>query len=299
MITIFTPTYNRALYLKNLYDSLLNQSYKNFEWVVVDDGSSDNTEEVVQSFIKENKVKIIYEKKNNEGKHIAINRGAELASGELFFTVDSDDYLTPNALERVIFHWTEIKKLPVEDRKRFIGLSANRAYPDGKVIGGEVNENIIDADLLEFRFMKNIKGDKAEIYLLDVIRNNPFPKIEGERFCPEALIFYRLAEQGFKLRYFNENIYIGEYLEGGLTNSGLKIVRNNPIITAISYAEMVNFKKVPFFYKLKYSILFWRFTIDNKKPTFIERLKLVKNPFYIFTYPLGFLLFLRDKISNN
>ena len=298
MITVFTPTYNRANYLKNLYESLLKQTSKDFEWVIVDDGSTDNTFEIISNLIEEEKIKIVFEKKENEGKHIAINKGAKLASGELFFTVDSDDVLTDNALERIQYHWNKIQELPINERDQFIGLSANRMYPNGEVIGGKVLEQIIDADLLEFRFKMHIKGDKAEVYKTEVVRNNPFPQIDGENFCPEALIFYRLAERGYKLRYFNENIYIGEYLEGGLTNSGLKIVKNNPSITAISYADIVNFNKVPFLYKLKYSILYWRFTAWNKKISFFKKIKLLKNPFYFVTYPIGFLLFLKDKQNN-
>ena len=98
IITVFTPTYNRAYMIDKLYDSLCLQTCKDFEWIVVDDGSVDNTEELIQNFIQENKIHIVYYKQKNQGKHIAINKGVELAKGELFFIVDSDDILPKDSL---------------------------------------------------------------------------------------------------------------------------------------------------------------------------------------------------------
>ncbi len=101
-ITIFTATFNRAYIIKNLYDSLVGQRYVNFEWIIVDDGSTDTTEEIVQTFIKDDKIAIQYIKQSNKGKHFAINKGVSLASGELFFIVDSDDKLPENSLELIV-----------------------------------------------------------------------------------------------------------------------------------------------------------------------------------------------------
>ena len=109
LATVFTPTYNRARLLKRLYESLKEQSDKDFEWIIVDDGSKDNTEEVVQGFIKEKSIPIKYLKKENEGKHIAINVGCDMAEGELFFIVDSDDYIPKEAIEEVKRDWKKYR----------------------------------------------------------------------------------------------------------------------------------------------------------------------------------------------
>lgn len=100
MLTIFTPTYNRAHLLPNLYQSLLNQKRVDFEWLIVDDGSTDGTEELVNQWIEEAVLTIRYFRKENSGKHTAINKGVQLAKGELFLIVDSDDVLAENALKK-------------------------------------------------------------------------------------------------------------------------------------------------------------------------------------------------------
>lgn len=116
-ITVFTPTYNRGKLLYRVYESLQKQTYKDFEWVIVDDGSTDETERIVTELKNEAKFSIIYKKKKNEGKHIAINEGCRLARGEWFFIVDSDDYLTDDALDTVNYYSNEIR-----DKSDFAGV---------------------------------------------------------------------------------------------------------------------------------------------------------------------------------
>lgn len=117
-LTVFTPTYNRAYIIKNVYDSLVLQTEKNFEWLVIDDGSSDNTEELIKSLIEEKKIHIRYEKKENGGQHTALNRAIEEARGKMLMIVDSDDYLKPNAVERVLY-WENT----INDKGKYAGVS--------------------------------------------------------------------------------------------------------------------------------------------------------------------------------
>lgn len=297
LITIFTPTYNRASNLKALYDSLLAQTYKEFEWIVVDDGSKDSTKEIMNDFCAQGKIRIIHEYQENSGKHIAINRGAQLAKGFLFFVVDSDDHLTPNALERFVYHWNEIQKIPSSESENIIGLGANRARIDGSVIGGNPPYNTLITDLLDYRFNRKILGDKAEMYITKIVKENPFPKIDGERFCPEALIFYRLADNGKKILFFNENVYISEYLEGGLSLNGLKTLKNGPIASLQSYADVVGFKQVPFLTRIKFAILFWRFSFFDKKQNLSKQLQMLPSSLYLLLYPFGFIYHLRDGVD--
>jgi len=294
LITVFTPTYNRATNLNTLYKSLLAQTNSEFEWIVVDDGSQDDTAKVMNGFITENRIKIIFKIQENSGKHIAINKGALLAQGELFFVVDSDDYLLPNTLERAQSHWNNVLSLPLDERKNIIGIAANRVYPSGKIVGNLPDYDILDTDLLTYRFKYNYKGDKAELYITDLVKQNPFPQIEGETFCPEALIFYRLADIGLKLRFVNENFYVCDYLIGGLTLSGTKTIQRGPIASLQSYADMVGFNRVPLLTRVKYAILYWRFSFLNKKHDLGTKLSLLPSPVYILLYPLGYLFHLKD-----
>lgn len=113
LLTIFTPSYNRAYILPKLYESLKRQTDKRFEWVIVDDGSVDDTESLVNGWINESLININYQKQQNQGKHIAINTGVEMANGELFFIVDSDDQLTLNAVERYLFFGIVIRLMKI------------------------------------------------------------------------------------------------------------------------------------------------------------------------------------------
>lgn len=213
MITIFTPTYNRASLIDRLYQSLKMQTNQDFEWIVVDDGSTDETESFFQKIaIEKNNFSIKYIKKENGGKHTAINRGVQEAQGEMFIIVDSDDWLCSKAVETIV---NDCKTLPKEG---FAGLGYNRSYSDGKIIGCCHKEVFIDATSLE-REKIGLKGDKAEVFFTDCLKKYPFPVFEGERFLPEAVVWGRMANDGLKIRWYNKSFYFCEYQATGLSMS--------------------------------------------------------------------------------
>ncbi len=216
MLTIFTPSYNRAYILSNLYRSLLTQTSYDFEWIIVDDASSDNTRELASSF-KTDKFPIRYFLQEHGGKHRAINLAVRKARGNIFFIVDSDDYLLPDAVENII-SWT--KNLP---DKSFCGVSGLKCTKNGKIIGGNVTfqnkSTYVDASNLE-RNKYGLYGDKAEVYFTDILRKYPFPEFEGEYFVTEGCVWDAIAADGYKIRWFNKPIYVCEYLNDGLTNTG-------------------------------------------------------------------------------
>ena len=170
-ITIFTPTFNRAYILPKLYESLVDQTFRHFEWVIIDDGSTDGTRSLVDGWIREKKLSISYLQVENGGKYRAINRGTKMARGELFFIVDSDDRLMPRSLERVWDIWQEIR-----DDRSFCGLAGSLSFPDGSRIGGDFPGHHIDCTALEFRYKYKVNGDLAEVIRTDVIRQFPFPE---------------------------------------------------------------------------------------------------------------------------
>lgn len=238
-ITICTPTYNRGHLLKRLYDSLKKQSFNNFEWLVIDDGSTDNTKDIIESFIKEKFIQIKYINKLNGGKHTAINVAIENACSELFFIVDSDDMLVPNALYEVCECWEGI-----ENKSEFAGVSGLRGFNEDKIIGNTFNQNYLDCDAIELRYKYKIQGDKAEVYRTDILKDNLFPVFKGEKFITEALVWNRIAKKGLKVRWFNKIIYITEYLDGGLTDNYDKLMIKNWRGTTLYYKELLSYNKI-------------------------------------------------------
>ena len=235
-ITVFTPTYNRADTLKRLYQSRVAQSSHAFEWLIVDDGSTDNTEELVGSFRLENApFPIRYHRQANGGKHTAINKGVALAKGYMFFIVDSDDYLTEDAVEKVI-SWEK----SIAQESKFAGVSGNRGFSENDIIGETFEGKYVDATALE-RDKHNILGDKAEVYYTDVLRKYPFPVFENERFLTESVVWNRIAADDNRIRWFNQIIYITEYREDGLTRQYLKLLSENPRGYALDVTERIHF----------------------------------------------------------
>lgn len=213
MITVFTPTYNRAYTLVDLYESLLHQTCFDFEWLIVDDGSTDETEEFVKEWLDNGKFAVRYFKKLNGGKPSAINYGLQLAKGEYFWIIDSDDTATPGGVETCL-KW--IESLP--EGAKFAGVGGLRGDKSGGIIGTTFKGTYVDATTLE-RATYNIGGDKSEVFFTNVIKQFPFPEFAGEKFVPEALVWNRIAKAGYKIRWFNEIVHITEYLEDGMTKN--------------------------------------------------------------------------------
>jgi glycosyltransferase involved in cell wall biosynthesis len=221
-VTVFTPTYNRGYIINALYESLLRQDLKNFEWVVIDDGSTDNTEELFSTWTKlDNGFDIKYKKITNGGKHRAINEGVGVAEGRLFFIVDSDDYITDDAISTIIDYENTI-----DNTSKFAGISFNKGRNVNSLIGSTFKGEFVDATSLERR-KYNIFGDKAEVFYTNVLSQYRFPEFEGETFLSEITVWYKIANDGYKLRYFNKIIYICEYLTDGLSKNAGNIAMNN------------------------------------------------------------------------
>lgn len=224
-ITVFTPTYNRGYIIENLYRSLQRQSFKDFEWVVIDDGSTDDTEEKFKEFLKDdNFFSIVYRKTENGGKHRAINKGVALAKGQLFFIVDSDDYLTDDSLEKIV----EIEKsIPEETKKDFAGVCGLKGFSETELVGKTFDGETLDITTLE-RTQYGITGDKSEVFYTEILKKYPFPEFEGEKYVTPCVVWDKIAFDGYKLRFFNEINYICEYLPDGLTNRFWDLLNRNP-----------------------------------------------------------------------
>lgn len=244
MITIFTPTYNRKNTLPRLYESLKKQSDKDFEWLIVDDGSTDETKELIEVFKKENSVNIRYFYQENGGKQRAINHGVREAYGEYFFIVDSDDYLSFDAVSM-------IKKYTSSLPENFGGVvfkKINIAEKDyDKIL---FSEKIIVSNPIDIVFKYHFHGDKGEIFKTDILKRFPFPEIEGEKFVPEGYIWNKIGKD-YDLKYIDYGIYFFEYLNDGYTKNFKRDMRRNPKGFGLYYKDMLSYN-IPLSAKIKF-----------------------------------------------
>lgn len=228
-VSVITPTYNRGYILQGCYQSLCKQTCMDFEWIVVDDGSTDDTTKKIQGFIAENKVKIVYLKQENGGKHRAHNTGIRVAKGELVVCLDSDDQLTENAIERVKEIWREKKK------KDSIGILALRGdITERKAICSHIPEGIEECTMYELSNKYGFVGDTVLFFKNEVLKNNLFVEFYDEKFLTEISLYYVLDQFGTML-LVDEVLYLCEYLEDGLTAKYFQLLRNNPNSSAYAY----------------------------------------------------------------
>lgn len=246
LVTIFTPTYNRADTLPRLYESLKNQKCKDFQWAIVDDGSTDNTPELLKKFEEEGVLNIIYISTENGGKMRAINRGLKLAQGKYFFIVDSDDYITDGAIE-------EIEKVDRDLPENFGGMVFRKMkIQDREITGGAMPAESMDSTPLKIFYRERVLGDKAEVIKTEVMREFPFPEFPGEKFVPEGYIWNRIGER-YPLRYIDRGIYLFEYLEGGYTKDFKNVMKKNPRGFKLYYGYMLK-QDIPLVNRIKFFI---------------------------------------------
>ena len=234
-VTVFTPTYNRAYILGDLYHSLQRQTCMDFEWLIVDDGSADDTKALVASWQgEENPFPIRYVYQENGGKCRAINRGLKEADGCLFFTVDSDDYLTDDAIEKVI-RWDG--ELPKDGH--FCGYVGNRGItptqtPNRLFPGGYLDGTALDR-------YDQVDGERAFVFYTEIHRKYLYPEFPGEKFLTEAVTWDLMAHDGYKMRFYNDIIWIWEYKDDGLTRAGYRVFLENPQGTGLFFRQKAEF----------------------------------------------------------
>ena len=222
-LTVFTPTYNRAYCLGRCYESLVAQDTDDFIWLVVDDGSSDNTRELVASWIKENKIEIRYVYQENQGMHGGHNTAYENIDTTLNVCIDSDDYMPPGAVSRILDLWETIK-----DQPRFAGIVGLDADTHGNILGTPIPEMLKETTIYDLYHHHKVKGDKKLVYRTEVVKQYPpYPLFEGERFVPLGYL-YQLIDQDYLLLPTNDVFCIVEYQEDGSSLNMLKQYRRHP-----------------------------------------------------------------------
>lgn len=289
-ISVFVPTYNRAHLLGRVFESLKAQSFKDFEWLIVDDGSSDNTAELVEAWQQSAPFVIQYLHKANGGKHTAINPGVDMARGEFMVILDSDDWLAPNALQRMLELWNAIP-----NKTNYSGVVGLCAHPDGRVIGDRFPQDTFDSNAVDLTHRHHIHGDKISLSRIDVMREFPFPFQNLRGLVTEALVWNRIAQR-YQERYVNETFAYKEYLEEGLTNRALELQIKAAPATRLYHLELSQAKqRLPWKTRLKSLANYVRFSLHAGHGA-LETLRDSGSSLKCLALlPLGALLFSRDQ----
>lgn len=224
-VTVLTPTFNRGGgRLQSLWNSLQKQTVKDFEWLVVDDGSTDGTKDLITQLQEKSDFPIRYIYKSNGGKHTALNVGIQTICSELIFIVDSDDCVTDDAVESIL----KIHK-KYRSQNNICGYAFLRAFPDGKVNGKKFDVDEKIGSYIDVRVNGDDTGaDKAEVFKTHCLKEFPFPEYPNEKFLGEDLVWVRMARK-YEMVHINKAIYVGNYLEDGLTNNRRKHNIASPI----------------------------------------------------------------------
>lgn len=257
--------------IEQLYRSLQRQTFSNFEWVVVDDGSSDNTQELFMGWQQEqNPFPIQYVRQPNGGKCSAINRGLDLARGRLFFTVDSDDYLTDDALEKVIGWDAEIPS-----SGKYCGLAGNLGTSEYTTPNRIFEGRYFDGTALDRYGI--VDGERAMVFYTAVHRRYRYPIFSGEKFMTEAVAWNRMANDGYRMRFYNDIIWVYDYKEDGLTKAGSSLFLNNPKGYGLMLREKAAFLHWPFERVLR---MWYTFTCDlSLQYTSLEISRYIEAPY--------------------
>lgn len=292
--TVFTPTYNRAVTLPRVYESLKRQTFCDFEWLVVDDGSTDETRELITNWQREQAIPIRYFWQENAHKKAAFNRGVREAQGEMFLTLDSDDEAMPNALEILNRHWCNI---PSVDRAHFSAVTGLCTNESGHIVGTKFPANVFDSDLLAIRYRHNVVGEKWGFQRTDVLRMFPFPEnVQG--LVPEGVVWSAIANQ-YKTRFINTVLRIYHSEADSISKLGAE---KNADGHALWAREVLCNERRYILYNpiwfLRMAANYTRFHshLDENQPG--KRWKLhgfVPRLMVVLMWPAGMILYLRDK----
>lgn len=297
LFTVFSPTYNRAHTLHRVYESLVAQTFRDFEWLVIDDGSTDETRSLIEPWRDEANFPIRYIYQENQGKHVAHNRAIEEAKGELFLTLDSDDGCVPEALARFKYHWDRI---PQEQKSHFSAVTALCMDQEGRVIGDKFPNHITDSDSLECYYKLRVRGEKWGFQRTDVLRQFPFPTpTHWESHIPEGVVWSKIARQ-YKTRYVNEPLRIYYTGHQSLSNSSnpRKIALAGKMQHTLALNEHIDYVRYAPVAFLRSAVHYVRFSLHLGE-TPIQQIRGLNNlpakGLCLVALPVGVLVYAKDK----
>lgn len=232
MISVMTATYNRAYTLPRLFESLCSQECKHFEWIIIDDGSTDNTQALLQDFKRTASFAVRILRQPNSGKNVAINAGVLAAAGDWIFIVDSDDALTPDSIATIERRLAEVNS------DRPVGLCFRKAYFGGRIVGKSVGPGLLKLTPTEASAL--LKGDLAYVFKKESMLRNPFPVIPHEKFIPELYVWNKISDEGNIYFFTNKYIYLCDYLPDGITINFSTYLKKNPRGFLLHYRSQIS-----------------------------------------------------------
>ena len=239
-LTVITTTYNRDYCLHQVYESLLRQTSNDFLWLVIDDGSTDKTKDLVQKWIDENKIEIQYIYKANGGMHTARNKAYENVETELNVIIDSDDWMTDDAVEKIVSFWDKNKN------EKYYGMVTNNVTPKGQLVGTPLPNNVKACTLTALTGKYKVAGDKKLVLRSDLAKLYPYPEFDGEKFYPASYKF-RFLDLKYELLILPEYTCVVDYNEDSMTYSKFAQYRNCAKGFAHYRNEMMGISKSPKF----------------------------------------------------
>nr|WP_235788458.1 glycosyltransferase family 2 protein [Salipaludibacillus sp. CUR1] len=289
-LTVFTPSFNRAYCLHQCYNSLKEQICKDFIWLIIDDGSTDGTKELVMDWVAENELDIQYVRQENQGMHGAHNTAYDRIETELNVCIDSDDSMPPDAVEEILTFWEANRS---EDVSGIIGLDVRT---DGNIIGTKLPDHIEKSTLFDLHYKHGVTGDKKLVYRTALSKKYPYPLFKGEKYVGLAYKYYKLDED-YPMLLLNKPLCIVEYLPDGSSNNMFRQYRKNPKGFAFYRKELM---KLPFAkktFKFRQAIHYVSSSLMIKNRQFIEETpnKLLT----VFAIPLGIVLYVYVLAKQN
>lgn len=297
-ITILTPAYNKGKTIERTYQSLLNQTVFDFEWVLINDGSTDDTLDIIKTF-QTDKFPIRFTDKQNEGLNRTFNLGVKQAHGDLILRLDPDDYLTEDAVEKVL----QYKKI-LDTNPHLCSIVFLTKFSTGEIVGYHPYTELHQTNFTDYRIIDKAKGDRLEVVKREVFLEFPMPEIQGEKFCLESYMWQQIAEK-YDAIYVPEAIYIREYNEASITSNLAKVLSDNPIGTMLTYSQYIKIlsKKKKQGAKVNFEIFknginYFRFAFHSHRPL-SEILKGVSVSVALLCFPAACLLYIIDAMDIN
>ncbi|UAL46939.1 glycosyltransferase family 2 protein [Sutcliffiella horikoshii] len=283
LLTVFTPTYNRSYCLGRCYESLKNQTSNIFTWLIIDDGSTDGTKELVDRWKNENKIDIEYIWQENQGMHGAHNTAYEHITTELNVCIDSDDYMPIDAVEKIVTFWKE------HGSEKVSGIVGLDLFTNGQVIGTLLPKEYKTSTLFNLYNKHGVKGDKKLVYRTELTKRYPYPIFTGEKYVGLAYKYFKL-DQDYELLIMNEALCVVEYLPDGSSVNMLNQYRMNPKGFAFYRKELMKLPFVSFMFKVRQAVHYVSSSLMMNNRKFISEAP--NKRITTLVLPFGYLLYL-------
>lgn len=289
MLTVFTPTYNRAYTLHLCYESLKRQTCSDFEWLIIDDGSNDGTRELVAGWIRENRIPIRYHYQENLGMHGAHNAAYARIDTELNVCIDSDDYMADDAVEKITSFWR------MHGSDKYAGIVGLDVSQRGDVIGTRMPEHVKHSTLTDLYALHQVKGDKKLVYRTELTSATPpYPIFPGEKYCPLSYK-YILIDQQYPLLIMNEVLCVVEYMQDGSSLNIIKQYKKNP--RGFSFFRKVAMQHAPSFKgRIREAVHYVSSSLIIRNASFLKESP--RKGITLLAIPIGILLYFYIQNTN-